>query len=304
MSETRGLGRGLSSLISEPNQARPRDGLRQVPVGDLRPGRFQPRTNFDDEEIAHLADSLRNQGMLQPILARPVLAGSDGDLEIVAGERRWRAAQIAMLHDVPVIVREFSDIEVLEIALIENLQRADLDPLEEAAAYKRLGDEFGLSQNDIAEAVGRSRPHVANMIRLLDLPGAVQAMLDEGRLSAGHARALLGADEPTELAEIVIDKGLNVRQTEALVRAGGVEIEDAEEPPAPVATPAAPRASGPVDPNTLDLERRLSDALGLKVEVRGSGEKGRLVVHYTTVEQLDDVITKLESPSRPRLVGS
>ena len=134
MSETRGLGRGLSSLISEPNQARPRDGLRQVPVGDLRPGRFQPRTNFDDEDLAQLADSLRNQGMLQPILARPVLAGSDGDLEIVAGERRWRAAQIAMLHDVPVLVKEFSDIEVLEIALIENLQRTDLDPLEEATA--------------------------------------------------------------------------------------------------------------------------------------------------------------------------
>lgn len=301
MTETRGLGRGLSSLISEPNQARPRDGLRQVPVGDLRPGRFQPRTNFDDEDLAQLADSLRNQGMLQPILARPVLAGSDGDLEIVAGERRWRAAQIAMLHDVPVLVKEFSDIEVLEIALIENLQRTDLDPLEEATAYKRLGDEFGLSQNEIAEAVGRSRPHVANMMRLLELPGAVQAMLDEGRLSAGHARALLGADDPAGLAEIVIEKGLNVRQTEALVRAGGVETEEA---PAPTATSAPPRASGSTDPNTLDLERRLSDALGLKVEVRGSGEKGRLVVHYKTVEQLDDVIAKLESPSRPRLVGS
>ncbi len=301
MSETRGLGRGLSSLISEPNQGRPRDGLRQVPVSDLRPGRFQPRTNFDDEEIAQLADSLRNQGMLQPILARPVLAGSDGDLEIVAGERRWRAAQIAMLHDVPVMVREFSDIEVLEIALIENLQRADLDPLEEAAAYKRLGDEFGLSQNDIAEAVGRSRPHVANMIRLLDLPGTVQAMLDEGRLTAGHARALLGADDPVPLAEVVIDKGLNVRQTEALVRSGGVDVDDT---PPPAETPAMPRATGSPDPNTLDLERRLSDTLGLKVDVRGSGEKGRLVVHYKTVEQLDDVIAKLESPSRPRLVGS
>ena len=303
MSETRGLGRGLSSLINEPTQGRSRDGLRQVPVGDLRPGRFQPRTNFDDEEIAQLADSLRRQGMLQPILARPVLAGSDGDLEIVAGERRWRAAQIAMLHDVPVLVREFSDIEVLEIALIENLQRTDLDPLEEAGAYKRLSDEFGLNQNEIAEAVGRSRPHVANMIRLLDLPGAVQAMLDEGRLSAGHARALLGADDPVHLAEIVIDKGLNVRQTEALVRDG--DIPEAADETSDEPTPSTTRAAVSSDPNTRELERRLSDALGLKVQIRGSGgEKGRLVVHYKTVEQLDDVIAKLESPSRPRLVGS
>ena len=297
MSGTRGLGRGLSSLIGEPQTERPRDGLRQVSVSDLRPGRFQPRTKFDEEEIDSLADSLRRQGMLQPILARPVLAGADGDLEIVAGERRWRAAQRATLHEVPVLVREFSDVEVIEIALVENLQRTDLNPLEEAAAYKRLHDEFGFNQAQIGEAVGKSRSHVANMMRLMDLPGTVQAMLDEGHLTAGHARALLGAVGPSALGLIVVDRGLSVRDTEALVRSqsdkgtSGPKVKAG----AHVAVPGAA--------DTRELEHRLSERLGLKVEIKGHGERGRLILHYSNVDQLEEVLAKLESPNRPRLVG-
>jgi ParB family chromosome partitioning protein len=299
MSETRGLGRGLSALIGEPQGERPRDGLRKVPVGDLRPGRFQPRTHFNPEEIDSLADSLRRQGMLQPILARPVLAGADGDLEIVAGERRWRAAQLATLHEVPVLVREFSDVEVIEIALVENLQRTDLGPLEEAAAYKRLHDEFGFNQAQIGEAVGRSRSHVANTMRLMDLPADVQAMLDDGRLTAGHARALLGGEDPSALAGIVLARGLSVRDTEALVKDG---TQGDARGTSSGGTSVAMAAPG--DADTRELEHRLSERLGLKVEVKGRGEQGRLVVHYRNLDQLEEVIAKLESNSRPRLVGS
>jgi len=296
MSETRGLGRGLSALIGEPQGERSRDGLRKVPIGDLRPGRFQPRTRFDEEEIEGLAESLRRKGMLQPILARPVLAGADGDLEIVAGERRWRAAQRAALHEVPVLVREFSDVEVIEIALVENLQRTDLNPLEEAAAFKRLQDEFGFSQAEIGEAVGKSRSHVANTMRLMDLPGTVRTMLEEGKLSAGHARALLSAKDPVALAHHVIDKELSVRETEALVRG--------EHQPAGGAPKATSGGAAPVDANTRDLEHRLAERLGLKVDIKGRGEKGKLIIHYTTLEQLDDIVDKLDAPARPRLVGS
>jgi len=298
MSETRGLGRGLSALIGEPQSERPRDGLRKVPVGDLRPGRFQPRTHFDQAEIDELAESLRRQGMLQPILARPVLAGADGDLEIVAGERRWRAAQLAPLHEVPVLVREFSDVEVVEIALVETLQRTDLGPLEEAAAYKRLHDEFGFNQAQIGEAVGKSRSHVANTMRLMELPAGVQAMLEDGRLTAGHARALLGSDDPVALAHVVVDDGLSVRDTEALVKSRTATGSGGAKPQ------AGGRAAETGDANTRELEHRLSERLGLKVEIKGRGEKGRLVLHYRNVDQLDDVIAKLESASRPRLVGS
>ncbi len=298
MSETRGLGRGLSALIGEPTGGSSRDGLRNVPIGDLRPGRFQPRSRFDEQEIESLADSIRRQGMLQPILARPVLAGSEGDLEIVAGERRWRAAQRASLHDVPVLVRDFSDIEVVEIALIENLQRSDLGPLEEAGAYKRLHDEFGLNQAEIGDTVGKSRSHVANMMRLMDLPGEVQTMLEDGRMTAGHARALLGAEDPVVLAKAVVDRELSVRATENLVR------QETQTGTSGSTTEGRTSTTAPTgDADTRALEHRLSERLGLKVEVKGSGEKGRLVLHYSNVDQLDEVIEKLEAPARPRLVG-
>ena len=279
MSEQRGLGRGLEALIGD-TPRRARDGLRRVPVADLEAGRMQPRRRFDDAEIEELARSLREHGVLQPLVARP-LAGRAPRLEIVAGERRWRAAQKAGLHEVPVVLRDLDDRQVLEIALIENLQREDLAALEEAGAYRRLKDEFGLSANRIAEAVGRSRAHVANTLRLLELPREPLALLERGALTAGHARALLGAADPVALAAEVVARSLSVRQTEALAGRG-----------------RAPRRRRPhaVDPEVAALERRLSEWTGLKVTLRSRGEAGELVVAYGTLDQLHDVIARLERP--------
>ena len=221
MSEARGLGRGLDALIGAPSVAPgTADGLRRAPVGTLVPGRYQPRTHFDDDELDRLAASLRANGMMQPIVARSA-PDAEGMLEIVAGERRWRAAQRAQIHDVPVIVLELDDREVLELGLIENLQRRDLGPVEEASGYRRLQQEFGQTQAGIAELAGKSRVHVANTLRLLQLPDAVRDMLDRGVLSAGHGRALLGAADPAALARRAVDEDLTVRQTEGARPPGG-----------------------------------------------------------------------------------
>lgn len=295
MSETRGLGRGLSSLIGE-TPARPRDGLRKVPVGDLRPGRLQPRTVFNKAEIDSLADSIRQHGLVQPLVARPI-PGEEPMLEIIAGERRWRAAQKARLHEVPVLVRELDDRQVLEIALIENLQRSDLGALEEAAAYQRLAGEFGLNQVQIANAVGRSRAHVANTVRLLELPAPVRALLEQGSLTAGHARALLGAPDAPELAREITAKGLSVRETERLVASGGGARGRGGRGNRKVA--AAPTEG---DADIRDLERRLAERTGLKVSIKSRGERGELVLAYSNLDQLEDVISRLEAPTRPRLV--
>ena len=280
MSAPRGLGRGLAALLGEPAAAE--GGVATVPIGDLRPGRLQPRSRFDDEEIERLAASLRRDGMVQPIVAR-FLAGEEGMLEIVAGERRWRAAQRAQLHEVPVILRTLSDREALELALVENLQRQDLGPLEEAAGYERLRREFGLTQAAVAVLVGKSRAHVANTVRLLQLPDAVRAMLDRGQLSAGHGRALLAAAQPLALARRVLDEGLSVRQTEALA---------AGRPRAPARRPAGG------DADTRALQDRLVAAVGVKVEIVGRGEKGRLALFYQSLEQLDAIVARLERPPR------
>ena len=224
-SKKRGLGRGLSALFGEEaavNEATTSpaagDGVRHMPVGDLRPGKYQPRQHFDDESLAGLADSIREKGVLEPILIRERPDG--GGYEIIAGERRWRAAQLAKLHEVPVLLREFTDRDALEIALIENIHRDDLSALEEAEAYKRLIDEFEHTQDALAKAIGKSRSHVANTLRLLGLPDPVKAQIRQGALSAGHARALLTADDVETLAQEVVKKGLNVRQTERLARRG------------------------------------------------------------------------------------
>jgi ParB family transcriptional regulator, chromosome partitioning protein len=291
MSRSRGLGRGLSALINDQEMggAGEEGGVRKVPITMLKPGRFQPRTHFDVEDIQTLADSMRRQGMLQPILARPASGGSDGEFEIVAGERRWRAAQLAPLHEVPVMVHQISDIEAVEIALVENLQREDLRPLEEAGAYKYLHEELGLSHAQIGEAVGRSRSHVSNMLRLMDLPESIQALLDENRLSAGHARALLGAAKPEELAQVVVARDLSVRATEDLVR------------DRTAAAPARGPGEGdgqtdgkPQDGDMDDLVHRLSKRLGLKVAITGSGKQGRLIFYYRSLDQLDDVVRRFE----------
>ncbi len=276
------LGRGLAALFGEADgRAGDASGsVREVAIELIRPGAFQPRRHFSEEELEALAQSMREKGILQPLLVRPV-DEADAAFELIAGERRWRAAQRAGLHQVPVLVRVFGNLEALEIALIENLQREDLTTLEEAEAYRRLIDEFGRTQSDIAEALGKSRSHVANTLRLLGLPELVRRRLEEGALSAGHARALLGAENPAELAAEIIRRGLNVRVTEQLVKRR-----------------AAPRRAGPRqarDANTLALEREMSQALGLRVTIAGKARGGALTLHYANLDQLDRLLTLLRA---------
>ena len=276
----RGLGRGLSSLIGDDSPSMKSEiakGARTIPTAFLKPNRFQPRKNFAEGELHDLANSIREKGVLQPILVRPV-AGEANVFEIVAGERRWRAAQLAKLHDVPVVVREMSDAESLELAIIENVQRADLNAIEEAAAYHELADRFGYTQERLAQDVGKSRSHIANTLRLLTLPESVKAMVRDGRLTAGHARTLVGRPDAEVRAKQIVDAGLNVREAEAKVKptSGG-----------------AKRPAGK-DADTKALESSLSNALGLHVEIVHKGQKGgELRIGYKTLEQLDDLIRRL-----------
>lgn len=287
----RGLGRGLSALLGEespekggamaPGSADPRP-TTNLPVELMRPSPYQPRKHFDDDAFMALVDSVKEKGVLQPLLVRTD-PKDDKRYEIVAGERRWRAAQQARLHEVPVVVRELSDRDTLEVALVENLQREDLTPLEEAVAYRRLMDEFGHTQEILAKAVGKSRSHVANMMRLLSLPKPVQRMLDEREISAGHARSLINAENPEVLAKEIQRRGLNVRQAEDLTRK---------------AAPAPGKAAGataPKDPNVAALEHDLSEAIGLNVGVRTKASgAGTLTIQFESPEQLDDVIRRLK----------
>jgi len=279
----RGLGRGLSALLDDDTDdyagLEPPRPTREVPIEELRPNPNQPRRRFDPTELAGLADSIRANGILQPVLARPA---AGGNLEIVAGERRWRAAQLAGVHAVPVLVREISDTEAVELALIENIQREDLTPIEEAEAYQQLLDDHAQTQDGIAAMIGKSRSHVANMVRLLSLPGAVRGMLEDGRLTAGHARALVGREDAQRLAERIVARGLNVRQVEELVR---------KETQPRVVKPSEP---APADANTRALERRLTEALGLRVRLHHSGAAGGEVrIHYKSLEQLDEICRHL-----------
>jgi ParB family transcriptional regulator, chromosome partitioning protein len=275
------LGRGLAALFGEAEGAAPADPAmqRRVPIELIRPGSFQPRQRFAEAELDALAQSIREKGILQPLLVRPIV-GEDTDFELVAGERRWRAAQRVGLHEVPVIVRPLADPEALEIALVENLQREDLSPLEEAQAYSRLMEEFGRTQASLAEAVGKSRSHVANTLRLLSLPVPVRRRLDEGELSAGHARALLGARDPVALAAEVVRRGLNVRATENLVQRRS-------------AMPQSTRR--PRDADIIALERELAAALGLRVTLEPRKRGGTLTLHYASFEQLDQVLRLLRA---------
>lgn len=283
----RGLGRGLSALLgdqpSEDAPAQPEPGrvARMIPVEHLHPSPFQPRKRFDDEAFTALVGSVRDRGVLQPLLVR-VDAYNPGQYEIVAGERRWRAAQQAQLHEVPAVVKDLNDQETLEVALVENLQREDLSPLEEAEAYVRLINEFQYTQELLARAVGKSRSHIANTLRLLALPDSVRRMLDEGQLSAGHARALVNAGDSAALADEIVRRGLNVRQAEDLSRQ------------AKSGNPPAPRPAAPADPNIGALENDLSSNLGLKVKVSGKpGGAGTLTIHYKSPDQLDGVLKRL-----------
>ena len=279
------LGKGLSALlggdddVAEPASDSKPTSPDKISIENIYPGRYQPRRIFDEAEIAELAGSIQELGILQPILVRDH-PDIDGAYEIIAGERRWRAAQLAQLHDVPILIRDLTDVEALEIALVENLQRENLSPLEEAEGYRQLIEEFSHTQDELAKIIGKSRSHLANTMRLLNLPDDIKVLLDNGDLSAGHARALLNAEDPIGLAKKVVKSGLNVRQTERL--ASKVDA------PKPASKPASDK-----DANTIALENDLSTLLGLKIDIEPKGHSGKLVINYQSLEQLDDILHRL-----------
>ena len=280
----RGLGRGLSALLGEAEEiahaVEPADGVREIPIELIHRNPDQPRQHFQEDEIQTLADSIRDKGVLQPILVRPS-PRTPGQYEIVAGERRWRAGQKVGLAVIPALVRTLDDERALEISIVENVQREDLNAMEEAQAYRALMQRFGHTQDQAAAAVGKSRSHVANTVRLLALPESVQQHVIHGRLSAGHARALLSAENPARVADLVVEQQLSVREAEALVRgkAGGPK-----------------KASGPrktKDADTASLEVDLEDALGMSVDVADRGGQGEVRIRYATLEQLDELCRRL-----------
>jgi ParB family chromosome partitioning protein len=280
---SRGLGRGLSALLGEgeppATAARPAEtaAQRTLPIAFLKPAKNQPRRIFREEDLKELAASIREHGVLQPILVRPM--GPPDAYEIVAGERRWRAAQLAKLHEVPVVVRAFTDAEALAAAIIENVQRADLNAVEEANAYQELISRFQYTQEQLSDVVGKSRSHIANTIRLLKLPDSVRAMVMEGKLSAGHARTLIGVPNPEELANEILSGALNVRQAEKKAKA-----------------PNGKTTGKAKDADTKALETSISNALGLNVQIEHKGERGGAVkIQYKTLEQLDEIIRRLSS---------
>jgi len=290
------LGRGLSALLGDvdasyqPATARNVEpvaakagGLQRMPTAWLSSGAFQPRHHFADDALQELAASIRERGILEPLLVRPK-PGMRDSYEIIAGERRWRAAQIAGVHDVPVLVRELTDREAMEFGIIENVQREDLSPIEEGEGYKRLIEEFGHTQDALAKIVGKSRPHITNMLRLLTLPEEVRQMITDGSLTIGHARALVPTKNPVALAKEVVRKGLNVRQTETLAKRSQENPEIHKK-----------RASGEANADVLALEKELERVIGLKVKITNKGKAGTLTLFYTSLDQLDDTIKKLRA---------
>jgi len=297
----KGLGRGLSALLGDeskagvaatvyPGQQEQKTAPAKTPTGEaqsqklpiefLNPTPLQPRRIFRDDQLKELTNSIKESGMLQPILVRP---GQKKDsYEIVAGERRWRAAQKAGLHEVPVVVREMTNQDVLQIAIIENVQREDLTPIEEAQGYSRLINDFGHKQEEVAKLVGKSRSHIANLVRLLTLPKDVIKLLDEGQLTMGHARALIGAEDPSALAKQILKEGLNVRDIEALAGSKKVGKKPGK------------KTAAIKDADTRALEKSLAESLGLKVDIQHKGKTGKLVIHYKDLDQLDAVCKRLK----------
>ena len=289
--QNRGLGRGLSALLGEQvAESAPVDGasapsgVQMAPIESLKPNPDQPRKIFDRDDLEELAASIRDKGVLQPILVR-THPREDGVWQIIAGERRWRAAQMARLTEAPIIVKEMDDVAVFEVAIIENVQRSDLNPLEEADAYRMLMERFGRTQDAVAGVVGKSRSHVANTLRLLQLPEEVLHHVRTGKLSAGHARALITAPDPVALADQIVAEGLNVRQAEALARRAADGPKSRK--------PGASSTAGEGSADVAALEQDLADALGLKVQLSDRGGKGELTVTYGTLEQLDDLCRRL-----------
>ncbi|HEY0235717.1 MAG TPA: ParB/RepB/Spo0J family partition protein [Afipia sp.] len=288
------LGRGLASLIGDvggeaAHVDRPNRAQRRVPIEFLKANPRNPRRQFSDAELAELSESIKQHGVIQPIVVRPV-KGAQDRFEIIAGERRWRASQRAGLHDVPIVTVDVGDSAALEIAIIENVQRSDLNAMEEALGYHALAAEYKHSQDEIAKLVGKSRSHVANMMRLTKLPEPVQIYIAEGKLSAGHARALIGVSDASATAKKIVEQGLSVRETEALAHEKGVP----ERGPQKARGKSGAEPAGKKDPDTLALERRISDVLGLKVSVDHRDPGGRVEVKYRDLDQLDEILRRLE----------
>ena len=307
MPKSRGLGRGLSALMADIGPAedavaedeRPaeaRSGTDVLPIDRIVPNPRQPRREFPEDDLSELAESIRSRGILQPLIVRRD-PDDAGRYQIVAGERRWRAAQRAQLHDVPVIVRDLSDVEVLEVAIIENIQRADLNAVEEAAGYRQLLERFGHTQEQLAEALGKSRSHIANSIRLLKLPEEVQVLVRDGKLSAGHARALVTAEDPAALARRVAKRALSVRETEQLVRKAAQTEANIFGDGGRKSGKRRSRGSAEKDPDTRALEADLSAMLGVKVTIdHDAGQDGgKLILEYDTLERLDELCNRLSS---------
>lgn len=297
------LGRGLDALFAEeeiyvpssqdPNEGDDFDpatgggsGIALMPIEFIRPGSFQPRSHFDEEALLELAASIKEHGVLQPLLIRPVSNEVD-QFEIIAGERRWRAAQKAQLHEVPVIIQDFSDQTALEIGLIENLQREDLNSIEEASGYARLMDQFGYTQEKLAEKVGKSRSYVANTLRLLKLPSDVQALVKVEKISTGHARALVACDDPSGLVDRIIKEGLSVRQIEEILSSTNPKLVKKSGS----TTKKPTKGKKPID--VIRLEEEMSNILGLRVSIDGAGEKGTVTLSYKTLDQMDMILRKL-----------
>ncbi|MEP0964862.1 MAG: ParB/RepB/Spo0J family partition protein [Roseobacter sp.] len=293
MDRKRGLGRGLSALMSDVAETEAvtgggsAAGERIIPIEQISPNPDQPRKRFSDEDLTDLTSSIREKGVIQPLIVRQL---AERSYEIVAGERRWRAAQRAQLHELPVVVREFTDVEVLEVAIIENIQRADLNAIEEAAGYRQLMDRFGHTQEKMAEALGKSRSHIANLLRLLNLPDAVLEMVRLGDLSAGHARALIPSDDPLKLAQQILRGGLSVRAAETLVKKeqGDNDVGSVRKTAKPVTEK---------DADTKALEGDLSAALGLKVVLahKPGQEYGQVTLHYKSLDELDEICRLLSA---------
>lgn len=282
-----GLGRGLSALLGDRDPdvvapaSEPSRGLKTVAITQLKPNPFQPRKTFNADELDDLTNSIREKGILQPLVVRPAPGQTDA-YQIIAGERRWRAAQRAQLHQVPVIVRDMTDAEALEIAIIENVQRADLNAIDEARGYRQLADQFNYSQEQISQIIGKSRSHIANTVRLLNLPPTVQTMISDGKLSAGHARNLINAPDPERLAREIVEGGLNVRDAEKKAQSAKGKPGKAPAPP--------PRK----DADTRALEEKVTNQLGLAVTIDHKGDAGgKVTIAYTNLEQLDDVMARL-----------
>jgi ParB family chromosome partitioning protein len=278
----KGLGRGLSSLMGETStevvQIQNSTSEIKIPISKLKPSSIQPRRLFDKNSINELAESIKAKGLVQPILVRPSKS-QNGEYEIIAGERRWRAAQIAQLHELPAVIKNLDDAEALEMAIIENVQRADLSPIEEAAGYKKLMEQYNHTQEALAPIIGKSRSHIANIIRLLNLPASIQDMISQGIISSGHARAIMNAAFPEQLAKKIVDENLSVRQAEKLAKDAKIKT-----------TKIKPKA-----PDTIDLEQKISEVLGLEAVITDNGKRGGSIkIKYKTLDQLELVTSKLK----------